>query len=148
MPVSLHELLGDVAERQVTIGGATLTSTYRPTALTPDMLERVVVSERPPADDAPESEIMARVWAAVDILLPTDGQLVLVSWDLFEDDAATIPVPITRTRLAHLALGILWGVIRGMLESSRMGEANGAPSPQPSAASSARSSGAGSRKRG
>ncbi len=154
MPVSLHELMGDAAEADVTIGRGTLHISYRPQAITPEMLRLVMVADKPLPPGATEADVNERVNAAVDCLVPEDGEPVLTGWDLYESvnpetGEPTGPmIPITRERLSRMGLGVLWGVVRGMMEAAQMGEGSGTPTAPRLPGSSARGISHSSRKSG
>lgn len=131
MPVTMDELLSNEAEADITIGHGTLHITYRPEAITPEMFRHVLQSDKPLPANATEAEVDARVYAAVDVLVPDGGVPLLTGWNLCESAVDGVPGPmiaITRDRLARVPLGILWGTIRGMMGASQMGEAAGTPS--------------------
>lgn len=122
MPVTLGALTSNRAETDIAIGEGVLHVVYRPGAISPAMLHRILEIDAPltgpDGGDPTVEQALDRVDAAIDILLP-----VLDGWDLEEPDADGNPsgrlVPITADELGKLGLTVLWAIVRGIFMENR-----------------------------
>lgn len=123
MPVTLAALTSNRAETDIAIGGGSLHVVYRPAAISPAAIHRVLEIDAPlvgPDGGEPTKEqALERVDAAVDILLP-----VLDGWDLEYPDEDGNPsghkIPLTAEELSNLGLTVLWAIINGIFSENRV----------------------------
>lgn len=107
MAISLADLKRNTRQLPVEYLGITINVTYKPGAITPTFGR----------DLAPGDSVMVQLLAKS-----------LVSWDIFQDDALTVPLPITVDTLGDLGSGLLNAIIQAITLDSMVGKVHGATS--------------------
>lgn len=139
MPLSVADLQGAPVAATLQLAQGAIAVTWYPGLLTGRILRDIGVVDR--LDSLPPDEGIQALEQAAGIL-----STLLHSWDVVESAQTGEPVPLTPERLAQFGLPVLWAILMALISESRVGEANGTPSPAPSPATTRTARRAGSRR--
>ena len=125
MPLSLGQLAGNRATTAFEYAGGTVNLTFLPSMIT-DQTLAIFLS----GDTLQGSESSAALASVQHMMHEVNATLcrVVTEWDLFEDDAMTVMIPLEPTRLETLPIAFRMRVITEIMKAANLGEANGTPS--------------------
>lgn len=152
MPLSLFQLAANRASVTIEYAGQVVTLDYAPALITEKTIAEVSdvatgaqALAEPGADSAAGAGGLTTITTFMGALNTLLCRVVL-SWDVYEDEAQTVMFPLTPERLAELPVDFRAACFQAIFSGLRLGETNGTPPKARSRASTSTATSGGSRR--